>query len=72
MNAELIPRTHDLDDILLNLKGKIENQKKSVENELAIRGAQHENFVKLTSDYTDAIRGIDECLELIETMFREG
>jgi HEPN domain-containing protein len=39
MNAELIPRTHDLDDILLNLKGKIENQKKSVENELAIRGA---------------------------------
>lgn len=26
----------------------------------------------MTSDYTEAIRGIDECLELIEHMFREG
>jgi hypothetical protein len=26
----------------------------------------------LTSDYTEAVRGIDECLELIETMFTEG
>ena len=58
--------------ILLSLKSKIENEKKSVENELAIRGSQHDNFVTLTSDYTEALRGIDECLELIDTMFREG
>jgi len=54
------------------LKGKIENYRKSVENSLATRTTQHDNFATLTSDYTEAIRGIDECLGLIETMFTEG
>ncbi|KAM3137248.1 hypothetical protein pb186bvf_010618 [Paramecium bursaria] len=72
LNQELIPRTLDLDDILLNLKAKIEDNKQSVQISAATRGSQHDQFVLTTNEFTDALREIDEALDLITNIFKSG
>jgi hypothetical protein len=72
VNQEFIPRVHDLDEILLSLKAKKENNNASVDEALSTRESQHAAFVQQTNEFTEALRGIDECLELIEEMSRSG
>jgi len=43
-----------------------------VETAIATREAQHDGFVDVTNNLTEAIRGIDEALELIEEMEESG
>lgn len=61
-----------MDEILLDLKEKKENNKKQNEDALAVREEQHDAFVELTNNLTEAIRGIDESLELIDEMEKDG
>lgn len=68
----MIPRSEELDEILLNLKDKKENNKKQVSTAHATRESQHDAFVEETNNLTEAIRGIDEALELIDDMEHDG
>jgi hypothetical protein len=58
--------------LLLGLKDKKENNKQSLETAAATREAQHDAFVDNTNSITEAIRGIDETLELIEELEQTG
>lgn len=54
------------------LRRRKENNKKQNEDALAVREEQHDAFVELTNNLTEAIRGIDESLELIDEMEKDG
>lgn len=54
------------------MKGKKENNKQQNEDAVAVREEQHEAFVEVTNNLTEAIRGIDESLELIDEMEKDG
>lgn len=57
---------------MLNLKDKKELNRQDLETAVATRESQHDAFVEATNSLTEAIRGIDETLELIEEMAESG
>ena len=54
--------------MLLNLKEKKEANKLARETAVATREDQYDSFVDNTNNLTEAVRGIDEALELIDEM----
>ncbi|CAK82783.1 unnamed protein product (macronuclear) [Paramecium tetraurelia] len=72
LNSELIPRLHELDDILLGLKAKQTDNTQSFKEAEAARNTQHESFVLTTTEFTDALRNIDEALDLLTDLFKSG
>ncbi|CAD8089210.1 unnamed protein product [Paramecium primaurelia] len=72
LNSELIPRIQELDDILLGLKAKQTDNNQSFKEAEAIRNIQHDSFVQTTTEFTDALRNIDEALDLLTDLFKSG
>lgn len=50
----------------------MEDNKISVNNGAATRNSQHDAFVLTTNEFTDALREIDEALDLISDIFKGG
>ncbi|CAK92036.1 unnamed protein product (macronuclear) [Paramecium tetraurelia] len=72
LNSELIPRLHELDDILLGLKAKQTDNTQSFKEAEAARNTQNQSFQLTTTEFTDALRNIDEALDLLTDLFKSG
>lgn len=64
--SEYVPRSNELDEILLSLKSKMEKNEKAKKDANALRDDQNKQFQMTANEISEAIKATDDTLEFIK------